>query len=29
MGIEIIKRPEHLANHEALGEHAYVHGSTK
>ena len=26
MGIEIIKRPEHLANHEALGEHAYVHG---
>ena len=26
LGIEIIERPEHLANDEALGEHAYVHG---
>jgi hypothetical protein len=26
LDIEIIKRPEYLANDEALGEHAYVHG---
>ena len=26
LDIKIIERPEHLANHEALGEHAYVHG---
>jgi CMP-N-acetylneuraminic acid synthetase len=26
LGIEIIERPDHLANDEALGEHAYVHG---
>ena len=26
LGVEIIERPEHLANDEALGEHVYVHG---
>ena len=26
LGVKIIERPEHLANDEALGEHAYVHG---
>ena len=27
LGVEIIERPEHLANDEALGEYAYVHGN--
>ena len=26
LGVKIIERPEHLANDEALGEHAYAHG---